>query len=200
MTEELLCTVVPQVYDLQVSTTAVPAGAHEMSGGAELGEAQQRFVEQADTFFVATSYAGSAEDAAHPGAAYIGCDVSNRGGPPGFVRLLGPSTLIWPDYIGNFFFMTLGALSCLCMTHVKGACICVGNSGLASTECEQASVACVGDAEHTGRFLVAQACCVSGLFRQHLGKRPRGPLIHRLLHRRHPAHLRQAHCMIYVFI
>ena len=101
-----------------------------MSGGVELGEAQQRFVEQADTFFVATSYAGSAEDAAHPGAAYIGCDISHRGGPPGFVRVLGPSALKWPDYIGNFFFQTLGAVSCLCRTSVNRACMDVGSGEL----------------------------------------------------------------------
>ena len=99
-----------QVRDLDIRATAMPAEAREETGGSELGEAQQAFVRCADTFFVATSYAGSAEDAANPCAAYIGCDVSNRGGPPGFVRVLGPSALKWPDYIGNFFFQTLGAL------------------------------------------------------------------------------------------
>lgn len=98
---------------MQLSSAAAPAAAREETGGAELGEAQRRFVERADTFFVATSYAGSAEDAGDPGAAYIGCDVSHRGGPPGFVRVLGPSALVWPDYTGNFFFQTLGTVVCL---------------------------------------------------------------------------------------
>lgn len=57
--------------------------------------AQQRFIENADTFFVA-SY--------HPEG---GADASHRGGLPGFVRLEN-DILIWPDYAGNKMFNTLG--------------------------------------------------------------------------------------------
>ena len=35
--------------------------------------------------------------------------MSHRGGPPGFVRVTGASSLIWPDYVGNWFFNSLGA-------------------------------------------------------------------------------------------
>ncbi|MGW3359183.1 pyridoxamine 5'-phosphate oxidase family protein [Streptomyces bungoensis] len=63
----------------------------------ELGDAQAGFVTAADTFFLAT---------VHPG----GADVSHRGGNPGFVRVLSPRELAWPDYPGNAMFLTLGNL------------------------------------------------------------------------------------------
>lgn len=37
-------------------------------------------------------------------------DVSYKGGAPGFVRVLGPRELAWPDYNGNGMFKSLGAL------------------------------------------------------------------------------------------
>ena len=64
---------------------------------------------RADTFFVATA----ASDA-RGGDARHGCDVSHRGGPPGFVRVEregGASVLRWPEYRGNFMFNTLGNLA-----------------------------------------------------------------------------------------
>ena len=36
--------------------------------------------------------------------------VSYKGGPPGFVRITGPSELIFPSYDGNGMFLTLGNL------------------------------------------------------------------------------------------
>ena len=38
-------------------------------------------------------------------------DVSPRGGPPGFVRVTGPSELAFPDYDGNGMFKSLGNLA-----------------------------------------------------------------------------------------
>ncbi|KUN83457.1 pyridoxamine 5-phosphate oxidase [Streptomyces bungoensis] len=63
----------------------------------ELDDAQAGFVAAADTFFLATVHAG-------------GADVSHRGGNPGFVRVLSPRELAWPDYPGNAMFLTLGNL------------------------------------------------------------------------------------------
>lgn len=57
----------------------------------------QRWIAEADTFFLATF---------HPGR---GADASHRGGPPGFVRV-DSSRLIWPDYPGNNMFNSLGNL------------------------------------------------------------------------------------------
>ncbi|UJA08263.1 pyridoxamine 5'-phosphate oxidase family protein [Streptomyces collinus] len=62
-----------------------------------LDDEQAAFVASADTFFLAT---------VHPG----GADASHRGGDPGFVRVLSPRELTWPDYPGNAMFLTLGNL------------------------------------------------------------------------------------------
>ncbi|MYR40731.1 pyridoxamine 5'-phosphate oxidase family protein [Streptomyces sp. SID5910] len=76
--------------DTTVARTAVE--------GTELTPAQQRTVRAADTFFVAT--ASDQGDA----------DASHRGGNPGFVQVLSPTLLRWPDYTGNAMFLTLGNL------------------------------------------------------------------------------------------
>lgn len=57
---------------------------------------QQQWITQADTFFIAS---------AHPEG---GADASHRGGNPGFVTIADDNSLIWPDYIGNNMFNTLG--------------------------------------------------------------------------------------------
>ena len=58
-------------------------------------------ITRADTFFIASYYAGP-DDQRH------GADVSHRGGRPGFVQIEGDHTLLFPDYRGNFLFNTLG--------------------------------------------------------------------------------------------
>lgn len=68
--------------------------------------AARQLIRRADTFFIATAYpAPPGED----GRAH-GVDVSHRGGKPGFVRVDGDATLTAPDFVGNFFFNTLGNL------------------------------------------------------------------------------------------
>ncbi|MFF7975605.1 pyridoxamine 5'-phosphate oxidase family protein [Streptomyces sp. NPDC007905] len=64
---------------------------------AELDGSHVRFIAAADTFFLATVHAD-------------GADVSHRGGNPGFVRVVSPQELSWPDYSGNAMFRTLGNL------------------------------------------------------------------------------------------
>ncbi|GAA2467634.1 pyridoxamine 5'-phosphate oxidase family protein [Streptomyces macrosporus] len=66
--------------------------------GDALAPRQREAIAAADTFFVAT--------AAEDGSA----DASHRGGNPGFVRVLGPDRLCWPEYRGNSMYMTLGNL------------------------------------------------------------------------------------------
>ena len=56
------------------------------------------FIEAAIYFFLAT-----ADDQGRP-------DCSFKGGPPGFVRVTGPSELAFPDYDGNGMFKSLGNL------------------------------------------------------------------------------------------
>ncbi|MFJ7156128.1 pyridoxamine 5'-phosphate oxidase family protein [Streptomyces sp. NPDC101118] len=65
--------------------------------GGALTPDQARGVRAADTFFIAT-------------AAGDGADASHRGGNPGFVEVLSPTELAWPDYAGNAMFLTLGNL------------------------------------------------------------------------------------------
>ncbi|MFF1656992.1 pyridoxamine 5'-phosphate oxidase family protein [Streptomyces sp. NPDC058255] len=66
--------------------------------GVELSGAQGKFIEAADTFFLATVHAH-------------GADASHRGGNPGFVRVDSPRELSWRDYPGNSMFLTLGNLA-----------------------------------------------------------------------------------------
>jgi hypothetical protein len=63
-----------------------------------------RLIRAADTFFIATAYAG--DEAGNPMP--HGADVSHRGGKPGFVRIDDERTLTVPDFAGNFYFNTLG--------------------------------------------------------------------------------------------
>ena len=60
---------------------------------------QQQWITQADTFFIAS---------AHPEGS---ADASHRGGNAGFVTIADPNTLIWPDYVGNMMFNTLGNIA-----------------------------------------------------------------------------------------
>jgi predicted pyridoxine 5'-phosphate oxidase superfamily flavin-nucleotide-binding protein len=54
------------------------------------------FIEESIYFFLATADAQGRPD------------VSHKGGPPGFVRVTGPSELAFPDYDGNGMFRSLG--------------------------------------------------------------------------------------------
>ncbi|MDX3532801.1 pyridoxamine 5'-phosphate oxidase family protein [Streptomyces sp. MB09-01] len=74
-------------------------GAGVLGRGPALTPGQERAVRAADTFFVATT------------AETDGVDASHRGGLPGFVEVLSPTELAWPDYAGNAMFLTLGNLT-----------------------------------------------------------------------------------------
>ena len=63
-----------------------------------LAPAQVELIKKSDTFFIATAFKET------------GADASHRGGMPGFVQVLSPSLLAWPDYDGNKMFQTLGNL------------------------------------------------------------------------------------------
>ncbi|MPY30174.1 pyridoxamine 5'-phosphate oxidase family protein [Streptomyces adustus] len=66
--------------------------------GHELSGRQAAFVAGADTFFLAT-------------AGPSGVEASHRGGNPGFVQVMSPTELSWPDYPGNAMFLSLGNLA-----------------------------------------------------------------------------------------
>ena len=87
-----------------VARSGAAPTAHRLDA---LDEPARALIARADTFFIAT---------AHPLAARsdtpaFGVDVSHRGGKPGFVRVDGNSSLTVPDFLGNFFFNTLGNLA-----------------------------------------------------------------------------------------
>jgi predicted pyridoxine 5'-phosphate oxidase superfamily flavin-nucleotide-binding protein len=73
--------------------------SRRVTHGTALGPAQAAWIAGADTLFLASR---------HPAA---GADVSHRGGPPGFVRVVAPDRLLLPDYSGNMMFNTLGNLA-----------------------------------------------------------------------------------------
>ena len=72
--------------------------------GKKLSADDQSLIARADTFFIATS------NPRHEDGESYGADISHRGGRPGFVRIDDDVTLRVPDYIGNFFFNTIGNL------------------------------------------------------------------------------------------
>ena len=74
----------------------------------ELDARARHMIAGADTLFIATSYAG--EDDTDPEGAR-GVDVSHHGGKPGFVRVDANGTLTIPDFMGNYFFNTLGNIA-----------------------------------------------------------------------------------------
>ena len=85
------------------------AVVHSEAFGTTLPAAARALIERADTLFIA-----SASDAQIGSGRAEGVDVSHRGGLPGFVALgeeHGATWLTVPDYVGNFFFNTLGNLA-----------------------------------------------------------------------------------------
>ncbi|GAA4012785.1 pyridoxamine 5'-phosphate oxidase family protein [Allokutzneria multivorans] len=83
------------VIDDDDDTAPAAPGARSAT---ELDAAQRAWIASADTFFIATL------------APCLGADTSHRGGNPGFVTVTDERRLSWPDYVGNFMFMTLGNL------------------------------------------------------------------------------------------
>jgi predicted pyridoxine 5'-phosphate oxidase superfamily flavin-nucleotide-binding protein len=79
-----------------VSLSGQPAGPANRAARLSADLAER--VTAADTFFVAT-----ADDEGN-------ADASHRGGNPGFVEVISPTELRWPDYAGNSMFLTLGNL------------------------------------------------------------------------------------------
>lgn len=74
-------------------------GAAPERPSPDLDARQRSWIAAADTLFIA-SY--------HPQG---GADASHRGGRPGFVDVLGPRALSFPDYPGNNMFNTLGNIA-----------------------------------------------------------------------------------------
>jgi len=65
----------------------------------ELDPNDRAFIESASFFFLST-----VDEKGRP-------TVSYKGGPPGFVRIVGPATLVFPAYDGNGMFLSLGNIA-----------------------------------------------------------------------------------------
>jgi predicted pyridoxine 5'-phosphate oxidase superfamily flavin-nucleotide-binding protein len=88
----------PKYIQARVMRDGQPATFHPVAQrGQALDARQSALVSTADTFFIGTAAAG-------------GVDVSHRGGNPGFVTVVSPTELSWPDYEGNAMLMTAGNL------------------------------------------------------------------------------------------
>lgn len=66
---------------------------------AAFDERDRAFIESAAYFFLST-----VDERGRP-------TVSYKGGPPGFVRIVGPSELVFPSYDGNGMFLSLGNIA-----------------------------------------------------------------------------------------
>lgn len=85
--------------------SVVPASPHpRVLRSDRLSEDDRRMLAQADSFYIASSNPRS-EDGVRSGT-----DVSHRGGRPGFIRVEDERTIAAPDFVGNYFFNTLGNL------------------------------------------------------------------------------------------
>jgi len=72
---------------------------------SHLGDNEVSFIAEADTFYIASRSAQLDQKESSQGL-----DVSHRGGLPGFVRVVSPTELCFPDFSGNLLFNTLGNL------------------------------------------------------------------------------------------
>ncbi|SNT56102.1 hypothetical protein SAMN05443665_104481 [Actinomadura meyerae] len=110
---------------------------------------QQRWITGADTFFIATADREGNTDASH------------RGGNPGFVEVVSPTVLRWPDYVGNAMFNTLGNLEVnpraglLFIDWTTGAVLHL--TGTARTDWDPAHAAAVPGAERLVEFTITEA-------------------------------------------
>ena len=90
--------------------SAAPADRRPRSDrSSRLNEDAVRWIENADTFFIASGHREPGE------AEFFGMDASHRGGEPGFVRVESGAkgqkdALTFPDFAGNNHFNTIGNL------------------------------------------------------------------------------------------
>jgi ferredoxin-NADP reductase/predicted pyridoxine 5'-phosphate oxidase superfamily flavin-nucleotide-binding protein len=69
-----------------------------------LNARDRKLLQEADSFYVASINPNSGD------GVRSGADVSHRGGRPGFIRIDDDGTITVPDFVGNYFFNTIGNL------------------------------------------------------------------------------------------
>jgi uncharacterized protein len=77
-------------------TERMAALLHQVIVHPEIQEAERTFIESRDMFFLAT-----VDGTGQPTCSY-------KGGDPGFVKVVDPTTLAFPSYDGNGMFLSLG--------------------------------------------------------------------------------------------
>lgn len=77
---------------------AVPDRLADNRMRTAFSDTDREFIETAAFFFLATSTPDNT-------------DCSFKGGAPGFVRIVGENTLVWPDYDGNRMYRSLGNIA-----------------------------------------------------------------------------------------
>jgi predicted pyridoxine 5'-phosphate oxidase superfamily flavin-nucleotide-binding protein len=117
-------------------------------------------IRRADTLFIASAYQGNSTDRR------LGSDVSHRGGRPGFVQVESESRLIFPDYVGNNAFQTLGNITMnprvglLFLDFDTGTILQL--SGRAEIIWDRAAIGAVTGAERLVRATIEQIACRPG--------------------------------------
>ncbi|KAI4911441.1 uncharacterized protein J4E92_010254 [Alternaria infectoria] len=84
-------------YLNQYEIRPMPTNPELVSQDSSLSAEGTTLISRSDMFFLSTS----TED---------DMDVNHRGGPPGFVRIISPTTLAYPEYSGNRLYQSLGNL------------------------------------------------------------------------------------------
>ena len=88
----------PKYIHPRPDPVTAPAGPARTSTASALTDRQRETIRGADTFFIGT---------VHPDH---GADASHRGGPAGFVSVMG-NRLVWPDFAGNMMYNSLGNIA-----------------------------------------------------------------------------------------
>jgi hypothetical protein len=83
----------------QFGSTRLADRLEQVTHRTRLTDDDKAFVESATYFFLATADADGRPDCSH------------KGGAPGFVRVLAPGLLAFPDYDGNGMFRSLGNIA-----------------------------------------------------------------------------------------
>ncbi len=81
------------------ASTALANRLEQKLGRNRFTDADKSFIESASFFFLATADADGRPD------------CSYKGGAPGFVRVMAPDLLVFPDYDGNGMFRSLGNIA-----------------------------------------------------------------------------------------
>lgn len=147
------CSKYIQAREEQVDIAALPL-PQAVRRAATLTKEQERWIAQADTFFIASF---------HPEG---GADVSHRGGHPGFARIVNGTQLLWPDYAGNNLFQTLGNIAehpqagLLFLDFERGSTLQL--TGTARVTWDAARAAEFAGAERVVEFRIEQTLAIAG--------------------------------------